>query len=171
MPTGRKVTLLVIHRCETGHTGQEVARVEPGAYHLFIDKVGQVHWALSPGPNHTWDLTFRDRGAHAMMWNADSIGIAVYGCFDEAPEGKLLDPPPHNLHPTQAQLDALEVLIEGLCWWFSKKLFLAGHTELPRASRDPLKVCPGRNLRVAEIRQRLGLKLPNFPDRFARFAI
>ncbi len=158
----RKVNLLVIHRCETGHTGAEVAKDEPGAYHLFIDKVGEVHWALGAGPNHTWDLTFAQRGAHAMYWNANSIGIAVYGCFDPEPDGVLLSPLPLNLHPTPAQLAALDVLVEGLCWWFGKRLFLAGHTELPRSHRDPRKVCPGRNLKVAEFRDRLALLLPPF---------
>jgi hypothetical protein len=152
----RYVNLLVIHRTEAGRTGQEVARCENGAYHLFVRQDGQVDWALGGG----FGLGFELRGAHAVGYNSQSIGIAVYGCFDPCPDGKP-GPLPHNLHPTQAQLDALELLCLGLCWWFGRKLYLAGHTELRGATRYPGKVCPGRNLDMCALREKTGC--PTFP--------
>lgn len=123
---------VVIHRSESGHTGDEVARRAPGAYHLFVRKDGTTDLVLG-------DLGFEVSGAHAVGFNRISVAIAVYGCFIEAPPGIRYK----NQRPTQAQLDSVELLILGLKWWLGRDLWVMGHTELPKASRDPSKVCPG----------------------------
>lgn len=157
MQKPRPIDLLVIHRTEAGRTGPEVAQAEGPAYHLFIPKDGSVQWALGQGG---FDLGFELRGAHAVGYNARSIGIAVYGCFDLEPEGKPQFPKPTNLHPTQAQLDTLDVLCRGLQWWLGDIVNLAGHTELPNATRFPGKRCPGRNLDMSKLRESTGLLFP-----------
>lgn len=150
----RTINQLVVHRSEAGLTGREVATHEPQAYHLFIRQNGQVDWALHPWKS--FDLGFEQPGQHAIGHNAHSIGIAVYGCFDEAPDSVLLCPPPRNLHPTQEQLDSLYTLCAGLAWWVGSgtehKVAISGHTELPDATAFPGKVCPGRHLDMGLLR-------------------
>lgn len=153
----RHIDLLIIHRTEAGHTGREVAQNEPGAYELFIRKDGTVDWALS---QEGFDLGFELKGAHAAGYNSRSIGIGVFGCFDEQPEGKPLPYKPRNLHPTQAQLDSLELLCVGLSWWIGRNLHIAGHTELPGSTRFQGKRCPGRNLDMNALRAKTRQTLP-----------
>ncbi len=134
----RNIDLIVIHRNENGHTGAELKINAPNEYHLFVRRDGTVDITLA----------FELRGAHAIGVNHNSIGVAVHGCF--------IDPPPGrsylNMRPTQQQLDALEMLVGGLKWWLGKDLYLAGHTEIPKASADPAKVCPGRHLDMHRLR-------------------
>lgn len=155
--TFRRIDLLVVHRQEAGHTGAQVALNEPHAYHLAVNKDGSVDWALS---GKGFDLGFELPGQHATGYNWNSIAVALYGCFDPAPDGQELHPPPLNLHPTKAQLDTLNVLLPGLAWWSGAK-HLMGHTELPHATRFPGKVCPGRHIDLDALRAKTGLtRLP-----------
>lgn len=138
----RNIDLIVIHRNENGSNGAELKVNAPGEYHLFVRRDGIVDLTLG----------FELRGAHAIGFNHNSIGIAVHGDFDPAPHGA------HYLYqyPTQAQLDALECLVLGLQWWLGKSLYVNGHTELPKASADPKKVCPGKYLNMHELRRKTG---------------
>lgn len=137
----RAIDTLVIHRYEVT-TGTD--------YNMLI------------GPDGAVDVTgsLEQVGAHAVGWNHRSLGIAAYGCFDPEPESLPLAHLPHNLHPTPQQLAALETLVLGLCWWLGKRLYVAGHTELPNASRFPGKRCPGRYLDMDALRALTGTELP-----------
>jgi len=96
-------------------------------YHFVIRDDGEVEQALQ-----------LDKVAvHAGRYNGESVGIVVVGDFRFNP-------------PTGPQMDALVELCVSLC----RELHIApqsgifGHTELPGASSDPYKVCPGKLLRI-----------------------
>ena len=103
-------------------------------YHVIIDynKTEQV-------------LCLDEGGAHARRWNGKSLAIALRGDFNYK-------------HPTPYQKSALYQL----CCLFS--LYLGaidiwGHTELPDASKDPMKRCPGGYLRMEQFREAVRDKL------------
>lgn len=140
----RHIDLIVVHRNENGHTGRELVLQGQAEYNLFIRKDGTVDVVVP----------LEYRAAHAVGYNSRSVGIAVYGCFMDELDGRKC----FNAHPTQAQLDSLDLVILGLQWWLGTKLAVNGHTELPGASRDPKKVCPGPNLDLNAVRRRTGTK-------------
>jgi hypothetical protein len=76
-------------------------------------------------------------GAHAIGYNARSIGIATVGDFRKAP-------------PAAGQYDKL-VQLATLLLPINGGLDPVGHTDLPDASADPNKVCPGAFLPVKVI--------------------
>lgn len=134
-PTGQKIVprCIIIHRTETGHTGDEVRTAEAESqcgYHYFIDKAGKVAQLYLDN-----DLIW-----HALTWSRHGIGIALYGDFDPQELSR-------NSVPNQAQLDALTKLIV-TCWQKYGPLPVVGHTELPHATAFPKKRCPGPNLDV-----------------------
>lgn len=134
-PTGQKIVprCIIIHRTETGHTGEEVRVAEAESqcgYHYFIDKSGKT------------DQLYLDNDLiwHALTWSRHGIGVAVYGDFDPKDLSR-------NKVPEQAQIDALCALCN-LLWNKYGPLPLVGHTELPHATAFPSKRCPGPNLDV-----------------------
>ena len=83
-------------------------------------------------------LCLDECGAHARRWNSKSIAIAVRGDFN-------------HKHPTAYQKSALY----HLCCILSlhlQKIDIWGHTELPSATKDPMKRCPGVYLRMEQFR-------------------
>jgi len=137
MPVG-----ILIHRCETGHTGPEVKKAEAQyglGYHYFIRKDGTV------------DRLYEDSALvwHALHHSTYMLSIAVYGDFHPADKSR-------NSKPTTAQLISLVKLCTSL-WEKYGALPIYGHTDLPNASTDPSKVCPGRNLDVASIAKQVFL--------------
>lgn len=88
-------------------------------------------------------LPLKDCGVHARRWNTKALAIAVQGDFNHE-------------HPTAYQKYAVDLLSASLCR-FLGAVDVWGHTELPEATKDPMKRCPGaymymHNRRIA-IRQ------------------
>ena len=124
---------ILLHRCETGATGAAVKAAEAKqglGYHFFIRRDGTVD-ALYPPSDVVW---------HALTWSRSCIGIALHGDFHPPDKSR-------NCLPTAAQKAALITLVLDL-WKAYGVLPLMGHTDLPGASTDPQKVCPGANLDV-----------------------
>ena len=113
---------------------------------------GEKHWADRPGawtggetPYTVLILTdgsieqalkFQDRGAHARRWNSVGVGVAVVGDFQRGA-------------PTAEQwVSCVELGAALHAWGCAEK----GHTELPGASRDPTKECPGRHFDMDALR-------------------
>jgi hypothetical protein len=96
-------------------------------------------------------LPMLEIGAHARRWNHVAIGVAVIADPRVRP---LSDKQHANLVEllsdlTQAfKIDPLAIDDDG-------SPFLAGHTELPGASKDPNKQCPGKYLPMANLRQQV----------------
>lgn len=124
---------IVIHRCETGRTGEEVKAAEGKGglgYHYFIGPTGIVY-QLYPDSDTVW---------HACKWSKVALGIAVYGDFH----------PPDNSRNSVPQPEQWASLVS-LCRRLTQKygsLFILGHTDLANSSKDAKKVCPGFNLDV-----------------------
>lgn len=140
----RDIKFLIIHRIEINHADYSpdasgvtcFFETGPGGeytggkmpYHYVIDQAGETIQCVE----HSVSTP------HARSYNPKSIGIAVYGDFRKEP-------------PTHAQLFALVKLLTTLadCYPHAR---IAGHTELPNASSDPNKECPGKYLPVGRIK-------------------
>jgi len=156
-----RISHIIVHRIgeEIGKTAVEVAcafrsqdndwnkvtgRQMP--YSFFIRKDGLIEQALE----------VMDVGWHARRWSKPGIGIAVSGNFNvEA--------------PTAEQWESLAMLCSTLAYWLGI-YELCGHTELPFASKDPDKVCPGKYLNMDDLREEVATRLSDTAvfDRRAR---
>lgn len=74
-------------------------------------------------------LSLKDCGVHARRWNTKAIAIAVRGDFNHE-------------HPNAYQKYAVDLLSASLCRYIGA-VDVWGHTELPEATKDPMKRCPG----------------------------
>ena len=134
-PRSRKfehVDKLIIHRIgdTLGETGVEIAAGSYTGgnmpYHFVIRKTGVIDQCLTLG----------DNAPHARRWNASGLAVAVVGDF--------------RVHePTLAQREALKAFC-GL--WLLYGLEVVGHDELPGASKDKNKQCPGHKLEMNQLR-------------------
>ena len=121
-----KTTMIVIHRTEVAGDFDE--------YHFVVHPDGTV--------DSTRDID--DVGAHALVFNKESVGIAFFGNFAAAE---------HSYHPTptEAQITAGRGLIATICERYGATLAVKGHSELGPAgtnypeklSFDPDHSCPG----------------------------
>lgn len=151
------VRFIVLHRISLAHAGPPVCpRPVPDAdlngsaiaaafshrqmmtggcipYHLLI-RFG--HWA--PMVEQLLPLSYV--AMHARGFNRRSIGIAIAGNYDE-----VLCPPAMHL--------GAELLCKAIVSAAGKHLRVVGHTDLPGASGDPNKRCPGRYFSVGSITQ------------------
>lgn len=103
-------------------------------YPILVDAIGVV----------TQTLPLRVCSPHAVAKNPTTIGVACIGDF-------------RDREPAAAQWQALLHACALLCQQFSlpvEQVF--AHDELPGASRDPDKICPGDGLPVTRLRQELG---------------
>ena len=121
------------------HTGGQMP------YNFVIREDGVVEQALA----------MNDAGMHSLKFNASSIGVALIGDFRTAP-------------PTAAQLEALTLL--SMLWvqhcWARGKFdkvdaLVKGHDELPGASSDKNKACPGYKLDMKALRASVEKRLVN----------
>lgn len=80
---------------------------------------------------------------HALHWSRMCVGVALQGDFYAADRSR-------NGRPTPAQEDALVTYALGL-WHVCGVLPIMGHTDLPHASTDASKVCPGENIDLRHI--------------------
>ena len=144
-PRSRKfdhVDKLIVHRIgdSLGETGVEIAAAfrdestyAAGSYtggnmpyHFVIRKTGVIDQCL----------TLSDHAPHARRWNASGLAVAVVGDF--------------RVHePAPAQVEALRAFC-GLRVLYG--LQVVGHTELPGASKDKNKQCPGNKLNMNQLR-------------------
>jgi len=104
--------------------GQGVGMKNP--YHYYIDREGVIEIAA---PMH--EVT-----PHAWKKNRQSIGVGVLGDF-------------RSEAPTAAQWQAALAL----CLLLPPSLEICAHDELPLATSDPNKECPGRYFKVADLSQ------------------
>lgn len=100
-------------------------------YHVLVDVDGRAEQMLP----------LSMQGAHAVKRNAVALGIAYLG-----------------ENPTQSQIVTMFALATVLVP-INAGLEVVGHTELPGASRDPRKVCPGSKLDLAWFRSAVAAKL------------
>lgn len=143
------ITHIVVHRLGTslGTTAREVAaafRDTSNHWSAGSYTGGQVPYSLFIGQNGDIEqlLELKDIGWHARRWSRPGIGIAVSGDFrtDE--------------HPTPQQWESLVSVCAILGYWI-RVYHLCGHDELPRASADPYKRCPGKNLNMDDLRDQV----------------
>lgn len=119
---------ILVHRCETGATGTEVLEAEAKAglgYHVFIRRDGSVDH-MHAETELVW---------HALHWSRMCVGVALHGDFVPADHSRYS-------RPTSLQEESLVTLCAGL-WHVYGPLPIMGHTDLPHASTDESKVCPG----------------------------
>lgn len=144
-----EVTRIVIHRCSIATNAVEMSNVFKGIpetggwmpYHFVILKDGTTEQALPV-----------DRIAyHALQYNRGSIGVAVIG--DHRTD-----------HPTAEQTKSLiEFCADWMDWIITD---VDGHTDIPHATHDPSKDCPGKNLNVWDIyKEAVQLKAMRAGDR------
>lgn len=128
---------LIIHRTESGLTGDEVkiAEAKNGlGYHYFVAPTGVIY-QLYPDSDTLW---------HACKWSHVALGIAVFGDF-HPPDGSKNS----TLRPEQWL--ALVDLCRKLAFKYGP-LFIMGHTDLAESTKVPGKVCPGANLDLKKLR-------------------
>lgn len=84
-------------------------------------------------------LPIDDVGQHARRWNTSALGIALVGDF-------------RHEHPNEPQFNALCDLLVDLCsaWALDPRDAVRGHTELPGATADAAKRCPGDKIAYDE---------------------
>jgi hypothetical protein len=104
------------------------------------------HILISPGGRIEQLMPLRARGAHAVGYNSQSIGIALVGNFAKR-------------EPLVSQMRALVKVCAELVP-INKGLVIGGHTVTFNASSDPGKVCPGAMLHVPDVARRVVEKLP-----------
>lgn len=147
------VDRIIIHRIggTLGETGQEISdwftTHEEGQtglktpYHFIIRKDGTIDQLLA--------LT--KLAPHARRYNRTSVAIACIGDF-------------RRHVPTPEQIVSLERLC-AIMSRFLRGAQISGHTELPQASLDPKKVCPGKKLDLRQLRFAVAERLAKFTPR------
>ncbi len=96
-------------------------------------------WIIGAGGTIWQCLPISEVGAHARRWNKQAIGVACIGDFRKH------DMPTVQYHPLIKLLSCLQ-------FGFPRDLEIKGHDELPGASSDPNKKCPGDKLLMQSVR-------------------
>lgn len=102
---------------------------------------GEVPYGFIIGAGGTiWQcLPISEVGAHARRWNKQAVGVACIGDFRK------------HVMPI-VQYDKLIKLLAVIQFGFPRDLAIKGHDELPGASSDPNKKCPGDKLSMHGVR-------------------
>ncbi len=105
-------------------------------------------WIIGADAGSTiWQcLPISEGGAHARRWNKQAIGVACIGDFRK-----------HEM--PDVQYDQLVKLLACLQFGFPRDLEIKGHDELPGASSDPDKKCPGDKLPMNGVRRSVSMYL------------
>lgn len=105
------------------------------AYHFLYDfNTGTIYQALP-----------LDRvGVHAIGFNWDSVGVALIASRGES---QVCSPDWQSFYDFLAQLRV------GIMHDNGNFVHIHGHMELPGASRDPFKDCPGHGINLRQLRQ------------------
>jgi hypothetical protein len=129
---------VVVHRIgkELGLTGHEVARSFADTSTKFSAGSytgGRVPYTFLVRPDGQVDqmLALYDVGPHALRWSTRSIGLACSGDFRK-----------HK--PTAEQWLAASQMATAIRMWIGPTCWVEGHTDLPDATKDKTKECPGR---------------------------
>jgi N-acetyl-anhydromuramyl-L-alanine amidase AmpD len=135
-----KITTVLVHRIEDAENATDLAqffRDHPEytggkmGYHILIQRDGVVEQAVE----------FARASQGAIVANPYSIQIACVGDLTKYPL------------TTSQQCSLLDTCVD-LCEWIGyDKAQLKGHTEIPGATRDPKKDCPGKMLDMGELRK------------------
>jgi N-acetylmuramoyl-L-alanine amidase len=137
-----KIKGIMIHRIDVGETGEDVVRA--------FNKTAKFAAGSYTGGYVGYTFIIRRDGLvdqlrqlnqvtmHSIGYNHTYIGVAVVGDFNK-----------HQ--PTPAQWDSLVELCYLLSLQIGPNWELHGHTELPGASRDPKKICPGKFLDLKKL--------------------
>ncbi len=96
-------------------------------------------WIIGVGGTIWQCLPISEVGAHARRWNKQAIGVACIGDFRK-----------HEM--PDVQYGPLIQLLAALQFGFPRDLEIKGHDELPGASADPRKKCPGDKLPMHGVR-------------------
>ena len=109
---------------------------------------GEMPYSFVLTKSGVWEqaLALGDVGPHAMRYNAEGVGLAVIGDF-------------RHETPTAVQWIALVEFCCQLVNWIGLPVneCLFGHDELPGASKDQEKECPGRYIDMRELRSEVNL--------------
>lgn len=103
---------------------------------------GQMPYAvlIEPDGTVTQALPLTRVAPHAVRQSPTTVGVGVIGDFRHRP-------------PSEAQRAALRQVLVGLARQLGCAAdAIAGHDELPGASRDPDKICPGSHLSLQVLR-------------------
>jgi len=92
-------------------------------------------------------LKLNDTGWHARRWSRAGVGIACLGDF-------------RSEYPSLEMWESLVTLCSTLCHWIGV-CEIYSHSELPFASKDPEKQCPGKNLDMDRLRGSVTQKVKN----------
>lgn len=154
---------IVIHRIEPeiGNYAEDFAeefkktgKYEAGSYtggqmpyHFLCFKDGRCEQALA----------IMDTGPHALVWSQRAIAVAMVGDFH------LNDTPTAEQWATTVNLCAV------LGWWMGAYQ-LRGHTELPNASKDPKKRCPGSGVSLDDLRAAVAIRIKDITPEYDRLA-
>jgi hypothetical protein len=115
-------------------------RDRPGAY---TGGLQPYTFLICAGGRVDQMLELSDYGPHARRWSWSGVSIAVAGDFR--------DP---DVHPAPSQQEALVELVAVLSSLIERNPFdcVMGHSDLPDASSDPAKICPGPGLDMDKLR-------------------
>ncbi len=138
-----KVKYLIVHRIGVGENGLEVAKWFESHSEAGTGRRMPYHYIVSRSGCTQQCLPLSDRGAHAVRYNSASVGVACIGDF-------------RKQNPTPEQNKSLIRLLTELKRRFPTTT-IARHDELPGASTDPFKVCPGPLLKLDHIKQQVGI--------------
>lgn len=121
---------------ELGLTGQEViasfsntsTKFSAGSY-----TGGRVPYTFLVRPDGQVDqmLALYDIGPHALRWSSRAIGLACSGDF-------------RKHRPTAEQWLAASQIATAIRMWIGPTCWIEGHTDLPDATKDKTKECPGK---------------------------
>ena len=116
----------------------------PGAY-----TGREVPYSLLCRTDGSWDqlLTLDDISPHAKRWNATGLALSFAGDF-------------RRHEPTAAQWQSGIEMARCLMTWLGKTDEIFGHTELPGATNDAEKKCPGGYFPMAKFRGDVAMALP-----------
>jgi len=151
------VRYIVVHRCSFAHwdalqnrhpvsdydlVGTELARRFRENAHLDTGKRVPYHLTITAGGQVEQLLPLNRRGAHARGVNWCSWAVTIIGDTDQ-----------HEMHGEQwlPLIWTLRLLRD-----LRPQSEIVGHTDIPGASGDPNKRCPGRHLSLDAVRREVG---------------
>lgn len=134
---------LAIHRTEAGTDAASIARTYREHPQARAVTAGQMPYTfvVTRGARVEQALPLHEHGPHARAWSDSSIGIGCIGDFRTEAIG-------------MDQFNALVRLCAHLCRWLGA-VEVFGHDEMPGASRDAGKECPGRYINMASLREQI----------------
>lgn len=95
-------------------------------------------------------VPINERGEHAIQYNGNSVGIAIYGDFACLEKGV-------NDKPTPAQITSTVQLMQMINAMYGGKLWACGHSQLGlKGTNVPIKLtyghtCPGENFPLKDV--------------------